>query len=253
MIKVGAQLYTVRDYIQTEKDIERTLGMVAQMGYQTIQVSAMGKIDPKKLRSICDELHLQIVLTHNPWERIIDDTDQLIEEHRILGCSYIGLGSMPVKYRNPWWIQKFMEDFQKPAQKIAAAGMLLMYHNHAFEFEKVNGTRLIEVLAKAFSPEELGFTLDTYWVQAAGGDVCWWLEYLQGRTPCIHLKDMTVCGQEQRMAPVGSGNMNFPAILKKVEELGCIFHLLVEQDDCYGDPFACLQASFDYLHSMKLC
>ena len=253
MTMIGAQLYTVRDYIQTEKDIERTLSMVAQMGYRTIQVSGMGKIEPQKLRSLCDKLNLQIVLTHNPWERILDDTDRLIEEHNILGCDYIGLGGMPMKYRSPWWIDKFIEDFKEPARKIAAAGKLLMYHNHAFEFEKIEGKRFLETLAEAFSPKEMGFTLDTYWVQAAGGDVCWWLDFLKGRTPCVHLKDMTVCGQEQRMAPVGAGNMNFSAILEKIKELGDVKYLLVEQDDCYGDPFACLQKSFHYLHTMELC
>ena len=106
-------------------------------------------------------------------------------------------------------------------RKIAAAGKLLMYHNHNFEFQKLpaspdNGAdkakRMIEFLREGFSAEEMGFTLDTYWVAAAGGDVCQWIELLKDRIPCVHLKDMTVDGFAQQMAPVMEGKLNFPAI-----------------------------------------
>ena len=60
--------------------------------------------------------------------------------------------------------------------------------------------------------------------------MCQWLERLKDRIPCVHLKDMTVAGRERRMAPVGEGNMNFPAIMKKLDELGTTKYALVEQD-----------------------
>lgn len=252
MTKLGAQLYTLRDFIQTEADIRRSLKAVSDMGYKTIQVSGMGKIDPHLLREICDSLSLKIAITHNPPDRILFDTDALIKEHDILGCDYIGLGGMPTKYQTPWWIENFKADFTEPAKKISASGKLFMYHNHAFEFVKFNGKRMLETLMEQFSPDEMGFTLDTYWVQAAGGDVCYWLEQLKGRTPCIHLKDMTPIANAPKMAPVGEGNMNFPAILKKVEELGGIEYALVEQDECQENPFVCLEKSYKNCVAMGL-
>lgn len=146
-MKIGAQLYTVRDFCQTEGDLACSLEKIAKMGYTTVQVSGIGKIDPLRLRELCDENGLSIVLTHNDPNRIINDTDRLIEEHNILGCDYIGLGAMPPKYQNFFWVEHFARDFREPAKKIAAAGKLLMYHNHNFEFEKgPDGRRLIEIL-----------------------------------------------------------------------------------------------------------
>ena len=247
-MKIGAQLYTVRDFCQTEGDLACSLEKIAKMGYTTVQVSGSGKIDPLRLRELCDENGLSIVLTHNDPNRIINDTDRLIEEHNILGCDYIGLGAMPPKYQNFFWVEHFARDFREPAKKIAAAGKLLMYHNHNFEFEKgPDGRRLIEILMDDMAPEEMGFTLDTYWVQAGGADVCEWLERLKGRLPCVHLKDMAVKGFDQLMAPVLEGNMNFRAILAKLEELGGTRYALVEQDTCAGSPFDCLQKSYDNL------
>ena len=54
-----------------------------------------------------------------------------------MGCPYLGLGGMPDKYRNPEWLYHFAQDFAEPARKLADAGMLLMYHNHDFEFRKM--------------------------------------------------------------------------------------------------------------------
>ena len=109
------------------------------MGYKTVQISAIGReLSPRRVREICDDNGLQIVLTHSDGNRILYDTQRLIEEHDILGCDYIGLGAMPDKYRTGEWISHFVDDFMEPARKIAAAGKLFMYHNHNFEFQKVS-------------------------------------------------------------------------------------------------------------------
>ena len=130
-----------------------------------------------------------------------------------------------------------------------------MYHNHDFEFRKfaaegapdgAEDKRMIEYLADWFSPEEMGFTLDTFWVQAAGGDVCHWIRQLKDRIPCVHLKDMEMTKEGRVMAPVMEGNMNFPSILQELEGSSCEY-LLVEQDICQVSPFTCLQMSYDNL------
>lgn len=250
-MKIGAQLFTLRNYIQNEKDLSFTLKKVAEMGYQTVQISGIGPIKPEIVREACDEQGLQIVLTHSNPERILHDTDALIREHDIMGCDYIGLGIMPEKYRTAEWLEHFAMDFREPAKKIAAAGKLLMYHNHNIEFEMRGEKRIMETLMESFSPDEMGFTLDTYWVQAAGADIYQWIDLLKDRLPCVHLKDMAVKNWSQQMAAVGSGNMNFPEIMKALENAGSVRYALVEQDDCHGEnPFDCLQQSYTYLKKL---
>lgn len=226
---------------------------IAQTGYRTVQISAVGKdIRPERIREICDENGLEIVLTHSDVNRILYDTDRLIAEHDVMGCRYIGIGAMPDRYRAPEWLAHFAEDFREPARKIADAGKLLMYHNHNFEFRRIQAEgeaqekRIIEYLCGWFGPRELGFTLDTYWVQAAGADVCQWIGLLADRIPCVHLKDMAVGAEGAMMAPVMEGNLNFGAILKALEGTSCEY-LLVEQDICQGSPFDCLKQSYDNL------
>ena len=203
-MKTGAQLYTIRAYTQTERDFARSMKKIADMGYTTVQVSAIGKeIRPERVREICDENGLKIVLTHSDVNRILNDTDRIIEEHNILGCDHIGLGAMPDKYRTPEWVRYFVEDFKEPAKKIAAAGKRFMYHNHNFEFQKISipgyekPVRIIEYLMDSFAPEELGFTLDTYWVAAAG-------------RRCVRL-DREALRKDSLRAPEGYGSRRLPA------------------------------------------
>ena len=121
-----------------------------------------------------------------------------------------------------------------------------MYHNHHFELMKIGGEILLEKMCRDFAPEEMGITLDTYWIQKAGGDPASWLEKLSGRVPCIHLKDMTY---EGNMAVIGEGNINFDRVFEKAEKSGTKY-MLVEQDDCYGEnPFDCLKRSYEFLKS----
>ncbi len=54
-MKIGAQLYTLRNYTQNEKDFAFSIEKVAKMGYETVQISAIGKdIKPQRVREICD-------------------------------------------------------------------------------------------------------------------------------------------------------------------------------------------------------
>lgn len=247
---LGAQLYTLRMYTQTPEDLDCSLAQVAKMGYETVQISAIGPIPAEKVRELCDKHELKIVLTHTDPVRILRDTEAVIKEHDIMGCEYIGIGMMPEKYRSPEWLAHFAQDYKEPAKKIAAAGKRLMYHNHNLEFQRFGGKLIMETLMEAFTPEEMGFTLDTYWVQMGGADVCDWLKILKDRIPCVHLKDMAVAGMQPIMAPVGGGNLPWEKILGILKEQGTTQHLLVEQDICQGSPFDCLEQSYQYIKTI---
>ena len=112
------------------------------------------------------------------------------------------------------------------------------------EFQKKDGKIILEHIADRIPKEHMGFTLDTFWVQAGGGDPAYWLERLSGRVPVIHLKDYAY---GKKMAVLGEGNINFDRVFEKAEAAGTKY-MLVEQDDCNGeDPFDCLKRSYDYL------
>ncbi len=246
-MKLGAQLYTLRKQMQTPDEIEHGLERIAKMGYSCVQISGIGKIDAQRLRAVCDRLSLEIAVTHIPSDRLLGDTARVIEEHKIMDCRYVGLGSMPKGYRSAAGVDEFKQYFTRAIEELRAADLEFTYHNHAFEFERTGGSLIFDRLLKAFSPEQMKVTLDCYWVNYGGADVCDWIDRLSGRIDCVHLKDYGIANDKIVMLPVGEGNMNYPRILEHLEKAGTKY-ALVEQDDCNGeDPFDCLERSCNNL------
>jgi len=256
-MKIGAQLYTLHNQTKSLEELSECLKKVADIGYTSVQVSGTCAYEAEWLRDELKKDGLTCDLTHYNMERMYKDTDKVIEEHKIFGCKYIGIGSMPNIFKDDvtkqtWY--DFTEKYLPAAKKMAKAGCYFMYHNHAKEFETIDGENCMEYLMKAFAPDEMGFTLDTHWVKAGGCDPCEWLKKLEGRLPCIHFKDLvTMPDGTRRFAPVGHGELDFEAIIKTAVDGGTEF-AFVEQDDCYGeDPFVCLKKSYDYLKAQGLC
>ena len=245
MMKIGAQLFTVRDFTQTKEAFAETIKKIADIGYECVQISAIGAgISAAEVAEICQANHIEIAITHAPLDRIINDTHGVIADHKAMGCKYIGLGMLPwesSKHKEGY--VNFVNDVKTATEVIKDAGYTFMYHNHDFEFIRFDGQTAFDYLADALPAA--GFTLDTFWVQAGGGDPAQWLEKLAGRVDVIHVKDYVIVEGERRMAEVLEGNLNWDAIFKAAQTAG-VKYAMVEQDDCYGkDPFACLKVSFD--------
>lgn len=255
-IRIGAQLYTVRDACQTLEDFSETLARVADIGYKTVQVSGCCPYEPQWLKEQLDKNGLTCDLTHFELEDIIQDPDKMVADHNVYGCKHIGIGYMPTEYRGD--VQKvaaFCDLFDAASKQISALGSKLMYHNHWFEYDdRGDGKNYMEMIADRFPKSDLGFTLDTYWVKFAEYDLLTEIRRLSGRLPCVHLKDMEILADgTKRYCPVGSGILDFEKILEGFAAAGTEV-AFVEQDECFGqDPFVCLKKSYDYLTSIGYC
>lgn len=245
-MKIGAQLYTLREFCENPHDFSETLKRVADIGYKNIQVSGTCAYEPEWLNNQLEINGLRCVLTHIPSDRLTDAPETVAEEHDIFGCKYIGLGHFGFNSAAES-TDCFAERFGNAAKVFKENGKYFMYHNHDHEFKKENGRLILELLAEKLPADEMGFTLDTFWVQAGGADPAQWLEILNGRVPCIHLKDFAY---GKKMAVIGEGNINFNRVFEKAEAAGTEY-MLVEQDDCCGeDPFDCLKRSYKYLKAL---
>jgi len=249
--RVAAQLYTLREFTKTPADIAKTMKKVRAIGYEAVQLSALGPIEPAELKKIVDGEGVAVAATHIGFDRMRDDPDGVIEEHHLLECKHAAIGGMPAEYRNAEGFHKFATAASVVARKLAEGGLTFSYHNHSFEFEKFGDKVGLEILRAESDPTYFNLEIDTYWVQHGGGDPADWIRKCEGRIPLLHLKDMTMRGSEQLMAEVGEGNLNWPAILKAAKEAGVEWYL-VEQDTCQRDPFESLAVSLRNLKAMGI-
>ena len=241
-MQIGAQFFTVREQCKTLDDFALTLRKVADIGYKTVQISGTCPYEADWLREQLAINDLKCVLTHIPVPRLVGETEQVIADHHVFGCENIGLGWYAFNETDTY--EGFMATYPQVAEKIRQGGRYFMYHNHDQEFKKIGKQIILEKLAEDIPADVMGFTLDTFWVQAGGGDPAQWIANLAGRVPVIHLKDFSY---GRKMAVVGEGNINFDRVFTEAEKAGTKF-MLVEQDDCNGeDPIECLRRSYEYL------
>jgi sugar phosphate isomerase/epimerase len=249
--QIAAQLYTIRDYLKTPSDIAASLKRVRDIGYQAVQISGMGPIEPAELKKITDDLGLKICNTHIGYQRMEEDLAGVIEEHRIYGCRYIGIGGLPVEYRNADGYHRFAVAASKIAAALAAEGFIFIYHNHSFELERYGERTGLQILYEDSDPTVFMAEIDVHWIQRGGADPAAWIRYLSGRVPTVHLKDMAILDNAPIMAEVGEGNLNWEAILSACEDAGVEWYIVEQDEDFKEDPFASLKTSYQNLLRMS--
>jgi len=248
---IGAQLYTLREFMKTPADIAKSMKKVREIGYRAVQVSGLGKIEPAELKRILDGEGVVCAATHIGFDAMRNESQRVIDEHNILGCQYAAIGGLPGEFRNAAGYPRFAKEASVVARRLKEGGLTFGYHNHSFELQKFGDRTGLQVLYEDSDPEVFTAEIDTYWIQHGGGDPVAWINKVKGRMPLLHLKDMAVGEKGPIMAEVGEGNLNWPAILAAAKEAGTRWYL-VEQDICQRDPFESLSISLKNLNAMGL-
>ena len=254
---LGAQFFSIRSFCRNAEGLDESLKKIANMGYTAIQLSGVCEYDAEWVAERCREYGLKIAITHFNYDKIINDTDATIEFHKKMNCPYIGLGMGKGGMMDDSF-DTLVNEIPEAVEKISAAGLKFMYHNHNQEFaiNPKTGNLFIDDLCTAYPADKLGITFDAYWAQAAGADPAQWIKKLKGRNHIVHFKDMKMClgrdadgkaTRENRIATIGEGNMNYDAIIEACLNAE-VEYGFVELDDCYGaDPFECMKKSYDFL------
>jgi sugar phosphate isomerase/epimerase len=203
------------------------------------------------MREIMDNNGLEIIVTHNGYDALYNNTDEIIEKHNIYGCKYAGIGSMPGNLFSRYEERSFYafaEKAEEISQRLLKAGIRFVYHNHNFElyrFGKKTGLDIIYDNTKTMQGE-----IDTFWIVAGGGDPVEWIDRLHGRMDLIHFKDFGIDKDGGRVfKEIGEGNLNWPAIIKACKRNNINWYI-VEQDKCEVDPFTSLEISYKNLKAM---
>lgn len=245
MSLIAAQMYTLRDFCKTPKEIAVSCARVKKMGYDGVQMSGNGEIEPQELKKILDGEGLVCVATHRGLDQMEKETEALIEEHNIIGCKYTAIGGFFPKeaWTRELWMG-FVARFNALAAKFAGTGIRIGYHNHSHEFAPAEGIRPIDMLI-ANLDKTTWQEIDTYWVAHGGGDPAEYIRRCAGRIPCVHFKDMTITPQrQQKMCEIGDGNLNWPAIVAACRYAGVKWYI-VERDAGDMDAFDSLQRSVE--------
>jgi len=265
---IALQLYSVRG--ELEKDFEGTLRQVKALGYEGVEFAGLYGHAPAEVKALCQEIGLVPVSAHVPFVDMMANPD-IIADYAQIGCSAVVIPYLTEEYRPGQ--PKFAEVISGAkllGEKAASLGMKLCYHNHDFEFVKVDGEYALDILYKEVPASLLQTEIDTCWVNVGGEDPAAYVRKYAGRADIVHLKDFAGQKSENMYAligiddgkdssdtgafefrPVGYGKQDIPALLAASEDAGAKW-VVVEQDQpsMGKTPMECARMSIAYLRSL---
>jgi sugar phosphate isomerase/epimerase len=277
MTKIGVQAMMLKESFETEGVFE-TLQAVSEIGYRAVEISQVpmtpenvDALDRARTELGMDIGALSAMLTvpeGMPAESLTSDFDKIVADCKRLDATMLRMGMLPFDAMFSLdAVLAFCDASEEMAQRLAAQGIGLYYHNHHIEFAKYDGRFLLDVIADR--APSMGLEIDVHWVQRGGLDPVRTLQKYGDRVAMVHLKDyrigrlpaeafealqrrdipsfMTAFAGVVQFAEVGEGSLDFASIIDESARIGAKY-LLVEQDDLYGrTPLECLRTSHDNL------
>jgi len=248
--KIAVQLWSLREILNN--NIPNVLAEVSRIGFTGIEPYGFnGKfydIEAGEFRKMCADFNLEIYSTH---AGITAENAEFYSEKALeAGLRYIVLPSFAGRPN------KTLADYQKLAEELNIIGgicnrygLYFGYHNHDFEFQKIEGIIPYDILLKETESDKVFFQPDTYFFEKAGMNLTEIFTRYPGRFFLWHIKDM---GNDRNSCNIGNGTVDFKNLIKWSEKAGLKL-LIYEQEECAeGSPLICAEQSFQYIQRYLL-
>lgn len=242
--KTGIQLYTLRE--QLNEDFHGSLKKLAAMGYDGVEFAGMyGGLSPEQLAAELRKLGLAVCGMHVPVAEIMDKNSAAYRYAKAIGCKYL-ITSLAGIFIGEF--AKVVKDCVTAGRVAAEQGLSFVYHNHAQEFQKIDGKCALDLFYARTPADQVRAELDTYWIKKGGGDPVPYLKKYAARLPLIHLKDMD--RTDGSFAAVGTGLIDLPGVLG-VARASAAEWVIYEQDSCPGSPLECARISIGNIKKLE--
>jgi sugar phosphate isomerase/epimerase len=243
--RIGLEMYTVRR--EAAADLAGTLARIAKIGYKEVEFAGYYNHPATEVRDLLEHNGLTAPAAHIAITAIQTAPDKTFKDAKTIGHDWIVVPSLPPGKRetvDDW--KRVAEQFNAAAKQVKAAGFRFGFHNHNDVFKQIGDVVPIDVLMKETDPSLVFYEMDVYWVVNGGGDPIDLLTRYPGRFRLMHLKD-SMGAPDHKMADVGSGTIDFKAILARAKG---IEHYFVEHDNP-PDAFTDVAASYSYLSKLE--
>ena len=236
---VGLQTYSLRDHIKDNG--AKALDFVKEQGFKYVEIGIGNHygMTREELKETFQKLGLTPIAAHAGQDFLLNETDKAIEEAEFFGMKYIGVAWAPHKAPlDEAQTLKIADEFNTIGKRLKEKGIQFFYHNHGFEFQPYkNGETLFDLLMQKTDPDLVKYQMDVTWVIHPGQDPVKLLKKYPNRWVTLHLKDLKkgVRGDlsggtdVENDVPLGSGQADFPAILKAAQEVGVKYYFIEDE------------------------
>ncbi len=258
--EIAIQLYSIRHLLKKDGKyagkLPEALKSLAKMGYTSIEAANYkdGKfydMTPAEFRKAVEDAGMKVLSSHTtknltPEELESGDFsaslkwwEQCIAAHKEAGMTYIVTPSFRHKHvKTIAQLDTYCRYFNAIGEMCKKAGLQYGYHNHAFEFRKVEGQVMYDYMLQHTNPEVVFFQMDVYWVVRGQSSPVDYFKKYPNRFKVLHIKDEREIGQ--------SGMVGFDAIFANTKTAG-VADIVVEVERYSGDVEQSVKESIDYL------
>ncbi len=233
---VGLQLYSLRD--QFQKDVPGTLDKVRALGFVYVELAGTYGLSPEAFAQQLAARGLKPVAAHFPYERFRDDAEGVAREARALGLKYAGVAWIPHEGAfDEKTCREAIGVFNHAGEVLSKHGIRFFYHQHGYEFQPFGQGTLFDLLMAETNPRFVAYEMDLLWVVHPGQDPVQLLQKYGKRWELMHLKDLKqgvkgdlTGGTDVRNdVALGTGQMNFPEILKAAKKAGVKYYFIEDE------------------------
>jgi sugar phosphate isomerase/epimerase len=263
--RIGIQLYTIRDQVDT-LGFEEVFKRLAAIGYKEVEFAgynAQGRRwSNAELRGLLRKYGLTAAGSHIGYGQFRTSLEQVLTDAAEIGMKYVGTASSPAEGNSQSvdGYKKAAEDFNRFGAAARERGLRFYQHNHDSEFEVQNGTRLYDVLFNETDPKLVFLEMDIFWAYVGQSrfpgfrphDYVW---DNPERYPLFHVKDGLFNGGPHSgwtMTDVGAGDLPYEPFFCGLDTSQ--HHFIMENDDAAqeeGGSFGDAERSYDYLASLR--
>ncbi len=253
---LGIQAYTYRHAFP--QDVAATLDTIAGMGFTELE-GGPGDMDPAEFRKLCEERGISIPSTGASYEELVRDPQGVADRAKALGAKYVMTAWIPHESGafNLENAQKAVEDFNAAGKVLKENDITFCYHIHGYEFWPHENGTLMDYIIENTNPEYVSFEMDIMWTHFGGGDPVALLKKYPNRWKLMHLKDLkkgtpkdlTGHTSNENDVPLGTGELDIPAILKAAKEAG-VEHYFIEDESPAHELKYEVPQSIEYLRSL---
>jgi sugar phosphate isomerase/epimerase len=242
--KIAVQLFSVRN--ECAKDFYGTLKEVAKIGYEGVEFAGYYEKTAEEIKKMLDDLNLKVAGTHIRIDTLLgDELKKTIEFNKIIGNKYLIVPALPEEMRNSKekWIET-AKLFSKISDEVRKEGMYVGYHNHAVEFQRIDGEYPWDIFFQNASPD-IVMQLDTGNAMRGEAKPEELLEIIKRypkRALTVHVKEFS---KKNDKAIVGEGEIDWKEFVKVCNNFGNTEWFIIEQESYAYSPIECIKKCYE--------
>jgi sugar phosphate isomerase/epimerase len=248
--QIAVQLYSVRDYIQSERSAAEVFDRLSGIGYRNVETAFWPEnLSVSRAGQLLRKAGLEVISAHVELP-VGDERETMLKVAEAYECTRMVWHGWPMdeRYRSNEGVNELTELYNECHEFASQNGLTLHLHNHWWEFERLPDESLPYYQLLEGLNADILFEIDTWWTLVAGLNPATVLKDFGPRAPLLHIKDGAVINTEGPMVAIGTGLQDFPAILSAA----AADYWIVEFDSCETDMFDALASSYKYLSELSI-